>query len=327
MQSPPPSEPARRLPGVDIFRGLAVLLMVPGNYLVTVAWIPAWLKHTPDVGLTIMDLGAPFFILAIGLTYRLALLRRAERTGLGSAYGHILTRYLALIGLGAIFSTAQGLVGKGEANWGVLQAIGAAGLITLPLARHKAWVRLLGGGLLLAVYQLLLDAGGWAPVVLGQVHGGLPGSLGWGAMLLLSTVLAELYLDPSRRRWLALAAVGLVLAGAGLSEMGVAISKNRVSASYVLVSLAAGAALLLLVEVFSGKGSGWLARLLAAWGRNPLLLYVLHLLLLALVELPEDPAWYTQVAPWLAAVQITAMLAILSAAALWLERRKLIFSL
>ncbi|HMN59437.1 MAG TPA: DUF5009 domain-containing protein [Anaerolinea sp.] len=70
-----------RIPSIDQFRGFAILLMVLANYLAGVAWIPAWLKHAPDIGLTVIDLIAPFFIFSIGLTYALAIRRRAAQNG------------------------------------------------------------------------------------------------------------------------------------------------------------------------------------------------------------------------------------------------------
>ena len=60
-----------RISSIDWFRGFAILTMVLANYMGGVALIPAWLKHAPDVGLTVIDLIAPFFIFAIGLTFGL----------------------------------------------------------------------------------------------------------------------------------------------------------------------------------------------------------------------------------------------------------------
>ena len=58
-----------RIEAVDQYRGLAIVLMVIANHLADIASVPGWLKHAPDVGLTPIDLIAPFFIFAIGLTY------------------------------------------------------------------------------------------------------------------------------------------------------------------------------------------------------------------------------------------------------------------
>ena len=49
-----------RISSIDQFRGLAILLMVISNYMVGVMDIPAWLRHTPDIGLSFNDVIALF---------------------------------------------------------------------------------------------------------------------------------------------------------------------------------------------------------------------------------------------------------------------------
>jgi fucose 4-O-acetylase-like acetyltransferase len=63
------------------------------------------------------------------------------------------------------------------------------------------------------------------------------------------------------------------------------------------------------------------------WGMNPLLLYIMHYLLLALVVLPDAPWWHVQAPIPLVVAQAAAILAILSVAAWLLSRRKQPFSL
>jgi len=65
-----------RILAIDQFRGFAILLMILADYLNNINSIPAWLKHAPDVGYTIIDLVAPLFIFAIGLTYGMSFRRR-----------------------------------------------------------------------------------------------------------------------------------------------------------------------------------------------------------------------------------------------------------
>ena len=70
-----------RIASIDQFRGFAISAMVLANYLAGVHCVPVWLKHAPDVGLTVADLIAPFFIFAIGLTYGLSARRRIQAVG------------------------------------------------------------------------------------------------------------------------------------------------------------------------------------------------------------------------------------------------------
>jgi predicted acyltransferase len=89
---------SRRLLSIDQFRGFAILLMVLANYLAGVRTIPAWLKHAPDVGLTVIDLIALFFIFAIGLTYAQSAQRRFIAGGWRKTIEHFMRRYMAMIG-------------------------------------------------------------------------------------------------------------------------------------------------------------------------------------------------------------------------------------
>ena len=85
-----------RLASIDCFRGFAVLAMVLATYLTGTEELPAWLRHAPDGELTVVDLGAPFFIIAIGLTFGRALQRRWARDGPSRALWHFLRRALLL---------------------------------------------------------------------------------------------------------------------------------------------------------------------------------------------------------------------------------------
>lgn len=109
----------KRNRAIDNFRGISIILMVIVNYLGGADAIPSWLKHSQDLGLTIADFVAPFFIFAIGLTFRSSFERRSKRYGLFEAYRHFAVRYLAIIGNGTIFSAGQADIAGQAANWGV----------------------------------------------------------------------------------------------------------------------------------------------------------------------------------------------------------------
>jgi len=311
----PTTRPARDL-GIDRFRGVLVFLMVAGNYLGGVQAVPDLIKHTPDVGLSVADVVAPCFVLAIGLNYGPSFRRRAQQS-LGGAYRHFLFRYLSLIGIGAIISAGGTQIAGEPSSWGVLQALGLAGLVCLPVVRLGPYLRLAVGLALLIVYQLIVDA--WLlDSVLATVQGGFVAGLSWGALLILSTAFADLW----RRGWAAaiVCCAAFAVVG-GLAALLVPVSKNRVSLSYILVTLAIGAIVFLLTEVISrtlARRPGYLAW----WGENPLALYLLHLLVLALVVLPGVPWWYEQAPLWLAALQLAGILTLMSFAAWWLHRRR-----
>jgi predicted acyltransferase len=319
--------PTKRISSIDLFRGFAILTMVPANFMVGIQIIPAWLKHAPDIGLTVIDLIAPFFIFAISLTYGISFNHRYERDGALRTYSYFLTRYLAIIGLGAVISAGETALGQNPSgiDWGVLQAIGMAGLVTLLVIRLPSIYRWLIGAGILVVYQLVLDHF-LLDLTLRSPHGGLFGSLDWSAMMILGTALADLFHGEGWKRksfpWssLAVLAVGIILSTFS------PVSKHRVSAPYVLISLGISALLFLLFHWVSDIRN-WNSHLLMAWGKNPLILYFLHYLLIGLFFLPGIPELYAIAPLWVVLLEMTFLLVVISTVALWMDHKNLIIAL
>lgn len=307
---------------IDRYRGVLVILMVIGDYLAGIEFVPAALKHATDLGLTVADLVAPAFVFVIGLNFGPSFGRRLA-DGFGHSYMYFFKRYLSLVGIGALISGASNMVGQ-PSDWGVLQALGEAGLIAVLFIRFPTWARFVVGGALLIAYQLALDSSMLA-AVLGSVHGGFFGSVSWGAMLVLSTAVADIW----RKGRVPFALCTLALLGAAaLSALLVPISKHRVSLSYVLLTLAISAAVFLVIRWLGARfgsrsagGSKDRAGVLSWWGQHALPLYLVHLLLLgAFVALPVA-WWYAEATPWLAAGQLAVILGLMSVVAWWLNKR------
>jgi predicted acyltransferase len=316
-----------RISSLDQYRGFAILTMALANYMGGASVIPAWLKHAPDIGLTVIDLIAPFFIFAIALTFGQSFLRRFEREGGFKACSQFITRYLAIIGLGAIISAGETAFGENPSgiDWGVLQAIGMAGLVTLVVIRLPCIHRWIIGVGLLVLYQIILDRYLLDLTILSP-HGGLFGSLNWSAMLILGTALADLFHSESGlKRAFPLASLAVLVVGIGLAFL-VPVSKHRVSSSYVLITLGVSALLFLLFDWLSSRFK-LKVRFLIVWGMNPLALYFLHYLLIGIFFLPGIPALYKIAPLWLVLLEMFVILAGVSVAAYWLDRRKIYLSL
>ena len=316
-----------RITSIDQFRGLAIILMVLANFIGGVHSMPAWLKHAPDIGMTIADLVAPMFIFAIGLTYGLSFRRRLEGQTPIPVYMHFVTRYLAILGLGAIISAAEKyyMADSSGVDWGVFQAIGIAGLVTLLVIRLPWHLRGLVGLSGLAAYQGLSDRF-FLPVVVSAPHGGLVGAFGWAAMLILATVLADLYHEPRRKNSIfILANFLLLLVGIALSLLS-PISKHRVSMAYVLVSTGTSGLIYFLFHWLSTH-LGFEGKILKAWGKNPLVLYFLHYAFIGIVFLPGIPTLYTAAPVWLALLEIALILTSLTVVALRMERKQFYITL
>lgn len=330
----------KRLVALDNFRGCALFLMAAGDYLAGVKRIPHFLKHAPDIGLTIADIVAPFFIFAIALTYGQAFQRRYQTIGALHTYFHFVKRYATLISIGFVLSSGEIWVGvnQGGINWGVLQSIGFAGLLTLSIINRSLRIRLSCGLILLFGYQYLLDTR-WHEIVLRSPHGGIlryyresssrPGGTGqgafsWAAMLILATVLSDVYYRKTLKYFGSVSGL-TILAGLALAYF-IPISKNRVSGSYVVLCLGISALVFYLFV--------WLERrqiatfsFLNVWGKNPLLIYLLHDFLLAIFVLPPFPHWYTEANLALVSIQLAAFLLIINFIVQAFNRRELIISL
>jgi len=305
-----------RISAIDQFRGFAILLMILADYLNNIQVIPAWLKHAPDIGYTIIDLVAPLFVFAIGLTYGMSFRRRLERSGNWKTYNHFISRNLALIGLGFLI-TLGGVLSNNyppEANWGLLQALGAAGLITLPLIRIKPKYRWIFGFGLLAIYQVLLDQF-WLSDVVDAVHNGPQGALSWGALMIIATSLGDMYLECEKgKRYYPWVSLTLLILGGALIFI-VPISKHQASASYMLVSLGLSSLIFFIFHFLDVKYHLQFP-LLTDFGKNPLLLYVLHGVVLALFVIPPFPGWYYEAPLWLVVIQAALLVLILG----WIAR-------
>jgi predicted acyltransferase len=267
-----------------------------------------------------------FFIFAIGLTFGLSFRRRLERDGTGKTYGHFAIRYLALVGVGALMSAGETAVGANPAgiDWGVLQAIGVAGLLALAVIRLPSIYRWLIGAGVLVIYQVALD-NFLLDITLRSPHGGLFGSVSWGAMLILGTALADLFHDTGKREWFYWASLAVLIVGIGLAFL-LPVSKHRVSSTYVLISLGISALLFALFHFFAEHFRMNL-HMLNAWGKNPLALYVLHYVLIGIFFLPNIPFLYAAAPLWLVLLEIVFLITVLTWIAYWMERRNIIVAL
>jgi predicted acyltransferase len=316
-----------RISSIDQFRGFAIVTMVLANYMGGVSITPAWLKHAPDIGLTVIDLIAPFFIFAIALTFGQSFNRRLERDGAFKTYSQFFVRYLAIIGMGALISAGETAVGENPSgiDWGVLQAIGMAGLIALVVIRLPSVYRWIVGAAILIVYQVILD-GFLLDLTVRSPHGGLFGSLNWAAMLILGTVMADLFHAEGRwKKVFPWASLAVLVAGIALAFL-LPISKHRVSSSYVLISLGLSALLFILFH-WLNRRFNWKGHFLIVWGKNPLVLYFLHYLIIGFFFMPGIPAIYQAAPLWLVLLEMAILIGGISAVAYWLDRKNIVISL
>ena len=243
----------KRYLSIDIFRGLAIALMVFGNTCLIFKGRAAWADHALDFGCTPGDLVAPMFIFAIAMTYKMAFERGVEREDRLDTYTKIFRRYTCFAGVGFLFHPIFPISESGiRFAWGTLAAIGLAGLLTLFFIHFSRVLRFVLSIALLVSYQILLakpvmtTAGemSLADVNLFDGHGGIVGGIAWFGMMLLSTVVVDNFKEQKLERLFWYGAL-LMLMGAGLhiswelwdTPAYGGISKERMTTAYVLVGV------------------------------------------------------------------------------------------
>ena len=122
---------ANRNSSIDILRGLTMLLMVFVNDLWTVGGVPHFLEHFERLedGMGVADIVFPMFLFAMGMSIPYAIERRFSKGYSGeSTLGHILTRTITLLLLGAFTVSTEGdfstTVGIGENLFQIIMVIG-----------------------------------------------------------------------------------------------------------------------------------------------------------------------------------------------------------
>ena len=291
---------------IDVFRGLAIAVMIFANVIAHFNNVPTWSKHAVDYGLTYVDLGATFFIFAIGLTFAMSFNRSSEKIGWFQTILRFLRRYAALYGMGALgaiyFFTDKGIL----FSWGVLQAIGLAGIFTMFLIKFHRAIRFAIGIGCLIVYQYILiisvqvrtELGGTEMVLLGNLnlldtHGGIIGGIGYCILLLLSTAIVDDF--RKTKKWFVLVCGVIFTAGGIILDIiwrytswppfG-GISKERVTASFILLTVGLGAILFwFLWFVYDKKQLTKNRSILQPMGRNSILMYILHPIFIGLTSL------------------------------------------
>ncbi len=292
----------QRILSIDIFRGIIICLMVIVNSMSHFEGMPIWNQHTPDFGLQYVDLGSPWFLFVIGLTYRRSFLSTAKREGYLEAYLKIFRRYGTLLGLGFIYNivvTPEGI----RFGWGVFQVLGLAGLATLCVIGFPKWVRFSVGIVLGVVYEVLtrvtLNIEGTLLTVselnLTDFHGGIFGGVGFTVILILATAVNDDISDHSHYRLLLYGSI-FVIFGL-LYSLVLGVSMHRVSTAYVALSFGISCFTYFFFW-FTVDRHRWLSFLVNAFqpvGKNAFACFLLHGVISGLIHIfpPTISPWLT----------------------------------
>jgi predicted acyltransferase len=288
----------KRYLSIDVFRGLTVAVMIFVNTTGEYMGLPAWSHHAKDYGLTYVDLVAPFFIFAIALTYHMFYKSGHVKEGWLQNNLRVIRRYFALVGIGFLGGGIVDMILQKTIhpiyNWGVFQAIGMAGLVTLLFINLPRWWRLAAGILLWVTYQYLLVTFKLDDINFTEEHSGFWGGLGYGIMMLLATVVCEAFETGRMYRFLA---GGAVFTAAGIvTSFYWGISKNRLTGPYIFIALGLACFFFYAIwylydklQITQGRSSFF-----APIGKNPFFIYVFYgpLTLIPLLFIQFDSPWY-----------------------------------
>lgn len=206
--------------------------------------------------------------------------------------------------------------------WLTLQGIGVAILIALPFVRSKAWLKALVALILTIGFSVYHQTGDNAIYLEVMPHGGIMGTLGWGAMLLFDMAIADVYFERSKPMSYALSLFFLVL-GIYLVQWLGPITMGTCSPTFILVGTGLSGAVFALFDVVDRFRP---ARFdfLAWWGKNPIILFLVEFFFVGIYTMVLPAAAMTDAPLWLAIIQGVLMTALLTAFTYWLSKRKAI---
>ena len=295
MTTTPDNVNNRKL-SIDQFRGFAIFGMILVNYLGHFEVIPETFKH-PRFGMTFANAIAPFFFIAVGMSFRISFMKLAAKSGLRTAIIHSVKRYLILIFIGIVF---YGPDFKAD-NWDALVDIGFAGLLALPFIIRSKTVRAIAAFSFLILYQLLFAYAGYGEWTMAHsIDGGPLGPLSWVSILLFGTILYDFLKECSSKEFITktlIWGIALIVLGTLLSLLQPQevwqFSQRSMSMAYPILASGIGFITFLLFYIVNDIYKIEIPHL-TILGINPLLLYILHNILINLhgsVLSSNAPVW------------------------------------
>jgi len=285
----------KRYLSIDVFKGLSVILMVFANAVGIYDNVPSWSKHAVDFGLTYVDVIAPFFVFMMALNFKISYKKRLETFGREKTYLRFIRRYIIFIILGFFFSLGfdEGII---LIRWGTFQVLGLSGLILLPIIEFKAYKRLILALILMLTHQLILFTN-FERVIYEGIEGGFFGSLSWGSMMILSSVLSEGLEKKEVFKYFLIGGLICLVLGI-ISGIFWGISRAYITLPYILVCVGIGSivyfTLYYIFEIWGihlkfFKGDNFLSVI----GKNAFFLYLIDLLITypIYVIVPTDAPW------------------------------------
>jgi uncharacterized membrane protein len=264
-----------RTGSLDMLRAAAILLFIFYHVLVTMVpegRIPFFLRYNQGPILLFGDLIAPAFSFILGAALFFSYSNSENR-----GWNFFMRKFLSFAGilaLGLFLDSLSCGIGSWPCpKWGVLQWLGAGGMIALLLVRFPLAVRILAFVLLLAAYAQRSSVIPAAPFQWGDWPYAASTAWGYGIISIFGSIAAEMH---SRRKIrLAILSAAVLLAGIYFSQ-AIPIDKVQGSLTFVMTSAAISGILWCLLSGFD-RG---IPSLVSFISRNSLVLWVLQYVLM-----------------------------------------------
>lgn len=274
----------KRKLSIDQFRGFSIFGMIMVNYLGHFDVIPQTFKH-PHFGMTFANAIAPYFLIAVGMGFRISFVRMVARTGYMTAVIHSVKRYVILIFIGIV------LYGPNLQTdiWDALVDIGFAGILALPFILRSKTVRTIAAFTYLISYQLLFVFAGYGKwTMANSIDGGPLGPLSWVSILLFGTILYDFLQECSSRDFIRntlIYGIALMVLGYSLSKLQPGevwqFSQRSMSMAYPMFSSGLGFITFLFFYLVNDVHKIELPHF-TILGINPLLIYIVQSVLIAI---------------------------------------------
>lgn len=227
----------KRFDSIDQYRGFAIFFMLFGNLIPALSYgVPFILKHNQGPVLLPGDLIAPLFLFIIGVCMFISVYRRKKKGQPNSEITkHMLKRYVLLIAIGTFLNSMEIL--QPTIVWGVLEAIGLSGLIAFAILRFSMLTRVIISGAMLVAYSYLSTLPWFITWVTSFSHGGPLGVLSWTWIVIIGTVVGEMFIKKRRNFGYTVFRIAFVLMLAGFFvhvKLNIPFNKLIVSGSYSL---------------------------------------------------------------------------------------------
>jgi hypothetical protein len=264
-----------RWEALDEFRGLIMLLFTIFTPLFLFDAIPSWLKHAPTTGgINIADLGAPAFLLAIGISYFISFEKRRRTMGNGALIISFLKRGLLLTLFGFLgelienFGTVNAMFSRG-----VLETIGIGIIFVLPFMYASHRVRLVSALAIPLAWQIFLSTG-HENYALAHDFAGPWAISAWSSFILFGSALSEVRLRVKKESFvLLLVTIAILMYFVAMGTSSIFIpSKYLVSFPYFAISVGV-AVFVFAIFVEKDNLNGPALRLLSLIGKNPFVIY------------------------------------------------------